>query len=88
MDGLQNEILVFLLYVALIYELVTAIKRRASKTVNKMKTKFPRRTKAKGNSDNDGNKISRQDFADVQLLNSVARQSSRHFVQMRLVGRD
>lgn len=82
MEGLQSEILVFLLYVALIYELVIAIKRRTSKPVSKEKIKFPASAKFQDNPRDGRSKKSSQDFVEPQS------KSSRHFVQMRLLGRD
>ena len=83
MDGLQNEILVVFLYLTLIYEIFMAIKRQARKIEKKLKSKFPPITSTRSKSCSIRRNINRKHSNEVQ--SSLTRQSSRHFVQMRLI---
>ena len=91
MDGLQNEILVVLLYLALLYEIITALKLQASKTVTKAKSKSPSlQDHTRCYMGESRRQMNRQDLTEAQSFNtsSLTRQSSRHFAQMRIIGRD
>lgn len=75
MEGFQQELLVILLYMTLIYEVITGLQKRASKIemMKKMSTTDSKRNREKNSSEN--NEHSRH-------------KTARHFVQMRIVGRD
>lgn len=83
MEGLQPEILVVLLYIFLLYEVISGIQRRGQQTLEKtrkvsMRTGKPSRVKDRI--------ISARPPA--RMNDSSHHQTYRHFVQMRILARD
>ena len=79
MEEVQPEILVVLLYLSLIYEIIIGVRRRGQETLEKMRKvsirlgkPLPRNSRRK---------------RQTQLMNS-SHTVHRHFVRMRILGRD
>lgn len=79
MEGFQPELLVILLYMSLIYEVITGLQKRASKIERMKKLSSPTASKR-----------SRVDLNrnNSQNHDQNRHRTARHFVQMRIVGRD
>jgi len=83
MEGLQTEILVVLVYLSLVYEIISGIQRRGQQTFEKMRNvsartgfKPPRIINRKINT------------RPPTRQNDNSHQTYRHFVQMRILARD
>ena len=82
MDGIQPEVLVVLLYLSLIYEIITGVRIRGQKSYEKMRKASVRIGKPSFGNSRLTN--TRPDTRPAENLN----QTYRHFVQMRILARD
>lgn len=82
MEGVQPEALVVLLYLSLVYEIISCIKRRGQQSIEKMRKVSVRLGKpSRGNDRKTGTRLQTRLFDN-------SHQTYRHFVQMRILARD
>lgn len=82
MEGVQPEALVVLLYLSLVYEIISCIKRRGQQSIEKMRKVSVRLGKpSRGTEKKTGTRLQTRLFDNT-------RQTYRHFVQMRILARD
>ena len=82
MEGIQLEVLVVLLYLSLVYEIITGIKRRGQQSIEKMRKVSVRLGKpSRGNDRMTGTRLQTR-------ITDNSHQTYRHFVQMRILARD
>ena len=81
MEGVQPEALVVLLYLSLVYEIISCIKRRGQQSIEKMRKVSVRLGKPSRGNDRKTGKTQTRLFDN-------SHQTYRHFVQMRILARD
>lgn len=84
MEGFQPEVLITLLYLTLIYELITAFRKKADQTMERMRKFSGIGHRRLNNSTKESPKMFQTPGSD----NPQRQKSYRHFMQMRILGRD
>lgn len=92
MEGIQTDVLlVVILYITLIYEILDGIRRKSQQALQPVKGNnlHSRGRQTASEIQHKPKIISPREDAEIQPIyrNHARRESTRHFVQMRLIGR-